>query len=144
MGENVSLEEVFLHKCYLSEYLKLKVLVVQSSLTLCNSMDHSPARLLCPWNSSHMSCHFLLQGVFPTQGLNVALRFFTVLWYSGHRNFLFFSLIHSLVLYLIRGGIYRNITDHLYNLIKKYRKNNFPFMSHCKEKILQYILKQLL
>ena len=33
-----------------------------------------PARLLCPWNSpgknTGVSCHFLLQGIFPTQGLN--------------------------------------------------------------------------
>ena len=33
-----------------------------------------PTRLLCPWNSpgknSGVSCHFLLQGTFPTQGSN--------------------------------------------------------------------------
>ena len=36
-------------------------------------MDCSP-RLLCPWNfpdkSTGVSCHFLLQGIFPPQGLN--------------------------------------------------------------------------
>ena len=36
-----------------------------------------PARLLCPWNSlgknTEMSCHFLLQGVFLTQELNLGL-----------------------------------------------------------------------
>ena len=35
-------------------------------------------RLLCPWNfpgkNTGVGCHFLLQGIFPTQGLN--LRFF--------------------------------------------------------------------
>ena len=47
-----------------------------------------PARLLCPWDSPSKNtgegCHFLLQGNFPTQGLNVhflgpelAGRFFT-------------------------------------------------------------------
>ena len=34
-----------------------------------------PARLLCPWNlpgkNTGMGCHFLLQGIFPTQGLNL-------------------------------------------------------------------------
>ena len=34
-------------------------------------------RLLCPWNSpdknTGLGCHFLLQGIFPTQGLNVGL-----------------------------------------------------------------------
>ena len=33
-----------------------------------------PARLLCPWDFSgkntEVSCHFLLQEIFPTQGLN--------------------------------------------------------------------------
>ena len=33
-----------------------------------------PSRLLCPWDSpgrnTGVGCHFLLQGIFPTQGLN--------------------------------------------------------------------------
>ena len=33
-----------------------------------------PARLLCPWNfpgkNTGVGCHFLLQGIFPTQGSN--------------------------------------------------------------------------
>ena len=36
-----------------------------------------PSRLLCPWNSSGKntgaSCHFLLQGIFPSEGLNPSL-----------------------------------------------------------------------
>ena len=39
-----------------------------------------PARLLCPWNSPGkntylpgLGCHFLLQGIFPTQALNPGL-----------------------------------------------------------------------
>ena len=36
-----------------------------------------PARPLCPWNlpgkKTRMRCHFLLQGLFPTQGLNLCL-----------------------------------------------------------------------
>ena len=36
-----------------------------------------PTRLLCPWGSpsknTGVSCHFLLQGIFPTQGLNPCL-----------------------------------------------------------------------
>ena len=64
MGEKVTLEEVFLHKCYLYEYLKLKVLVVQSSLTLCNSMDHSPAREFF----SH-ELPFSSPGCFPNPGI---------------------------------------------------------------------------
>ena len=36
-----------------------------------------PARLLCPWDSlgqnTRVGCHFLLQGIFLTQGLNLGL-----------------------------------------------------------------------
>ena len=36
-----------------------------------------PARLLCPWDfpgkNTEMGCHFLLQGIFPTQGWNLPL-----------------------------------------------------------------------
>ena len=36
-----------------------------------------PARLFCPWNSpgknTGVNCHFLLQGIFPTQGSNLSL-----------------------------------------------------------------------
>ena len=34
-------------------------------------------RLFCPWdfpgNGTGVDCHFLLQGIFPTQGLNLGL-----------------------------------------------------------------------
>ena len=36
-----------------------------------------PTRLLCPWDSpgknTGVGCHFLLQGIFPTQGSNLGL-----------------------------------------------------------------------
>ena len=55
--------------------MKVKVKVAQSCPTLCDPMD--PARLLCPWNSPGQSTgvgsHSLLQGIFPTQGLNPGL-----------------------------------------------------------------------
>ena len=45
--------------------------VTKSCTTLWDPMDYS---LLCPWNSpgknTGVGCHFLLQGIFPTQGLN--------------------------------------------------------------------------
>ena len=55
------------------------VLVAQSCLTLCNLMDSmQPARLLCPWNSpgknTRVGGHFLLQGIFLTQGSIPALQ----------------------------------------------------------------------
>ena len=49
--------------------------VAQSCLTLCSPLDCTP---LCPWGfpgkSTGVGCHFLLQGIFPTQGLNLGLR----------------------------------------------------------------------
>ena len=48
--------------------------VAQSYPTLCDPMD---TRLLRPWDflgkSSGVGCHFLLQGIFPTQGSNPGL-----------------------------------------------------------------------
>ena len=45
-----------------------RCLVAKSGLTLCDP------RLLCPWNfpgkNTGVGCCFLLQGIFPTQGLN--------------------------------------------------------------------------
>ena len=52
-------------------------LVSQSCLTLCSLLDCSPLRLLHSWDFSGknagVGCHFLLQGIFPTQGLNLHL-----------------------------------------------------------------------
>ena len=51
--------------------------VVSDSL---RSHGLQPARLLCPWNSpgknTGVGCHALLQGIFPTQGLNPGLQYF--------------------------------------------------------------------
>ena len=51
------------------------MLVVQSYPTL-RPHGLRPARLLCPWDSpgknAEVGCHFLLQGIFPTQGIEPA------------------------------------------------------------------------
>ena len=51
--------------------------VTQSCLTLCDPLDGSPTRFLHPWDFSGkntgVGCHLLLQGIFPTQGLNPGL-----------------------------------------------------------------------
>ena len=54
--------------------------VAQSCPTLCDPMDCSlpgSEEPLSPWNfpgkSTGVGCHFLLQGFFPTQGLNPGL-----------------------------------------------------------------------
>ena len=51
--------------------------VTQSCLTLCNPMDCSLPGSSNPWDfpgkSTGVGCHFLLQGIFPTQGLKPGL-----------------------------------------------------------------------
>ena len=51
--------------------------VAQSWPTLCDPCGLWPARLLCPWDfpgqNTGVGCHFLLRGLFPTQGLNLHL-----------------------------------------------------------------------
>ena len=59
------------------------------------------SRLLCPWDSPHKNTgvggHALLQGTFPTQGLNrvscTAGRFFTVWAWKGQRETSGFTLV---------------------------------------------------
>ena len=49
-------------------------LVAKLCLTICDPMDCSPPRILCPWDSSGKStgvgCPSLFQGIFLTQGSN--------------------------------------------------------------------------
>ena len=57
---------------------KVKVLVAQSCLILCDPMDwQEPARLFCPWNTpgnnTGVGIHSFLQGIFPTQRSNPGL-----------------------------------------------------------------------
>ena len=61
-------------------------------LTLCDPMDWmEPTRFLCPWHSpsknTGVGCHFLLQGIFPTQGLHPGLpRCRQTLYQLSHRE----------------------------------------------------------
>ena len=70
---------------------KVKVLVTQSCLTLCEPMDCSPARLLCPWDSlgknPGVGSHSLLQGILLTQGLNLGcLHCRQILYHLSHQG----------------------------------------------------------
>jgi len=57
--------------------------LLQSCPTLCKPMDCSPpGRLLGPWTgkntpgkNNRVGCHFLLQGIFPTQSSNSCLLY---------------------------------------------------------------------
>ena len=64
---------------------------------------HTPwtvaTRLLCPWDfpgkSTGMGCHFLLQGIFPTQGSNPGFLHCKQMLYSlGHQGNLLEYLTH--------------------------------------------------
>ena len=61
----------------------------QSCLTLCDPWTVATG-LLCPWESAGkntgVGCHFLLQGIFPTQGLNPHRR---LLYHLSHQGSLF-------------------------------------------------------
>ena len=56
------------------QYTICACLVTPSCLTFCDIYGLYPARLLCSQNflgkNIGVNCHFLLQGIFPTQGLN--------------------------------------------------------------------------
>ena len=66
--------------------------VAKLCLTISDFHGLQPSRLLCPWDfpgkNVGMGCHFLLQGIFPTQGLNPHLLHWQVgflpLSHQGH------------------------------------------------------------
>ena len=66
-------------------------LVTKSCPTLCDPMDCGPTSLLCPWDSlgknTGVRCHFLLQGIFPTQGSNPHLL---------HCRWIFYLLVKNM------------------------------------------------
>ena len=72
--------------------LTVKVLAAQSCLTLCDCMDGSPPGssihgILQAGSNTGGGCHFLLQGVFPTQGLNPGLLHCKQILYHLSQNF---------------------------------------------------------
>ena len=85
-------------------------LVAHSCLTLCNPMDCSP-----PGSSVHgnfpdkntgVGCHVLLQGIFPTQGLNPGLPHCRwVLYHLSHQGSQY-TIYHGFMLVIIYGVAY--------------------------------------
>ena len=47
--------------------------LLQSCLTLCDPVDCSPPSSSAHGKNTGVGCHALLQGIFPTQGLNLHL-----------------------------------------------------------------------
>ena len=65
--------------------------VAQSCPTLCDPMDCVAYRLLLPWDfpskKTGVGCHFLLQEIFPTQGLNTGpLHCRQTLYHLSHQG----------------------------------------------------------
>jgi len=66
-------------------------LIAQSCPTLCNPMDYSPPGSSVHWDSSGKNtgvcCHALLQGNFPSQGLNPGLPLCRcILYHLSHQG----------------------------------------------------------
>ena len=67
------LEQLLNSHCILL-FLQGRVCAPRAESVMSDSRPHGlqPARLLCPWNfpgkNTGVGCHFLLQGIFPTQG----------------------------------------------------------------------------
>ena len=81
--------------------------VAQSCPTLCNPMNCSLTRFLRPWDfpgkNTGVGCHFLLQGIFLTQGLNPGLPHCRQMLYrlSHQGRFLRYCVNFLLLLYQI-------------------------------------------
>ena len=72
------------HLFHISLYRAIYLSICMRACSVASVMSNSlwsyrlqPTRLLCPWNSpgknTGVGCHALLQGSFPTQGLNLCL-----------------------------------------------------------------------
>ena len=101
--------------------------------TLCDPIDYSPPKLLCPWNSPGKStgkknnnnntgvgCRFLLQGIFLTQGLNP-------------------DLLHcrQILYHLIPQGSFQNTLDEFtcnkFKILRETRVKGKPFFSTLQD-----------
>ena len=84
------------------------------------------ARLLCPWdflgNNTGVSCHFLLQGIFPTQGSNPSLLHWQADSLSLHH---LGSLPIPRVWPKVRGKIYNNQQGRHHLTIDSWKGSNF-------------------
>ena len=91
----------------------MKVLVTQSCPALCNLMGCSPPGssvhgILSPSRNTGMVCHFLLQGIFPTQGSNPHLQ---------HCRRILYHLSHQ-------GSPYHNLnTKQITDISKDFQKS---------------------
>ena len=113
-----------IYHCLTADFLPFSVCVC---VCVCVCVSHSimsdslrphelqPTRLFCPWNSpgknTGMGCHSLLQGIFPTQGLNQGLlhcrRILCHLSHQGNPN-----LPKSIPTILYINSSFQNLGSH--------------------------------
>ena len=80
-----------------------QALVFQLCPTLCNPITFSSPCSSCPWDSpgknNGVSCHSLLQGIFPTEGLNLGLLHCRqILYHLSHQGSLICVCVRAHVL----------------------------------------------
>ena len=85
----------------ISHAIKSESEVAQSCPTLCDPVDCSLPGFLCPWDSpgktTGVGYHFLLQGIFLTQGLNLCLpHCMQILYYLIPGKYIIISSTYSL------------------------------------------------
>jgi len=110
-------------------------------LTLRDSIDCSLARLLYPWNSPGknigVGCHSLLQGIFPTQGLNPRISSIAGRLYTVCENHLFWSPFILPSLFDLRS-----LTSTLTLLLHPYLSHSISHQALCilRKGILNWFL----
>ena len=85
-----------------------------------------PTSLLCPWNFHGVGCHFLLQGIFPTQGLNQQL--WCLLHWQGY-SFPLHQLLFTNV-FSHSVGVF-SFCQWFSLLCKAFKFNQVPFVDFC-------------
>ena len=87
----VNVPLLFIHFTSIGSLYCVLCLVAQWCLTQCDPMDRSPPGSSvhgdCPGNNIAVGCHALLQGIFPTQGLNPGLsQCRQILYHLSHQE----------------------------------------------------------
>ena len=122
------MELEIISKSYLEKHI-LSTCV--SCILMSNSLQHhglGPTKLLCPWNSpgknTGVGCHFLLQGIFLTQGSNPGLLHCRwILYHLSHQAWgragEYVFLTSSGVMLLLAWGPHLRTTEFNWTLIVK-------------------------
>ena len=122
----------------------IKIEVSQSFPTICNQWAVACTKLLCPWNSpgknTGVGCHFLLQGIFLTQGLNPGLTHCRqTLYRLSHQGSLFAGRNTNNLRYADDTTLTEESVEELKNLLMKLKEESEKFslkLSIQKTKIM--------